>query len=85
MTRKEDSQKTIMYRAFKHYTEITSRVLAATVGSIAVLGVPAYFLDKWVGTFPLIFGIALVLSLPLSSFVTIKLMKEYLKNNPQYD
>ncbi len=72
-----------MYRAFKHYTEITSRVLAATVGSIVVLGTPTYFLDKWLGTFPLIFGVALVLSLPISQFMTIKIMKTYLNNNPQ--
>ncbi len=72
-----------MARAFRHYTEITSRVLAATVGTIAVLGVPTYFLDKWLGTFPLIFGIALVLSLPISQFMVIKIMQRYVKNNPQ--
>ena len=48
----QDSQKSIMARAFRHYTEITSRVLAATVGTIALLGTPAYFLDKWLGTSP---------------------------------
>ena len=83
MNKPQESQKSIMYRAFKHYTEITSRVLAATVGSIVVLGTPTYFLDKWLGTFPLIFGVALVLSLPISQFMTIKIMKTYLNNNPQ--
>lgn len=83
MSTDKDSQRSIMARAFKHYTEITSRVLAATVGTIAVLGVPMYFLDKWLGTFPLIFGIALVLSLPISQFMTIKIMQKYLKDNPQ--
>lgn len=83
MNKPEESQKSIMARAFKHYTEITSRVLAATVGTIVVLGIPTYFLDKWLGTFPLIFGVALVLSLPISQFMTIKIMKTYLNNNPQ--
>jgi len=72
-----------MARAFRHYTEITSRVLAATVGTIAVLGVPAYFLDKWLGTSPWIFGVALVLSLPISQIMVIKIMLRYTKNNPQ--
>jgi uncharacterized protein YneF (UPF0154 family) len=83
MNSKNESQKTIMLRAWRHYREITSRVLAATVGTIAILGIPAYFLDKWIGSFPLIFGIVLVLSLPISQFATIKLMQKYLKDNPQ--
>jgi F0F1-type ATP synthase assembly protein I len=83
MDSKNDSQKSIMMRAFKHYTEITSRVLAATVGTVALLGIPSYFLDHWLGTWPWIFGIALVLSLPLSSFMTVKVMQNYIKNNPQ--
>lgn len=83
MSKDKDSQKSIMTRAFRHYAEITSRVLATTVGTVAVMGVPTYFLDKWLGTFPLIFGIALVLSLPVSQFMTIKIMQRYLKDNPQ--
>ena len=83
MSTKKDSQSAILLRAWKHYTEITSRVLAATVGTIAVLGVPSYFLDKWLGTSPWFFGIALVLSLPISQVMVIKIMLRYTKNNPQ--
>lgn len=72
-----------MARAFRHYTEITSRVLASVVGTIAILGTPAYFLDKWLGTSPWIFGGALILSLPISQFMVIKVMQRYVKNNPQ--
>ncbi len=72
-----------MARAFRHYTEITSRVLASVVGTIAILGTPGYFLDKWLGTSPWIFGGALVLSLPISQFMVIKVMQRYVKNNPQ--
>ncbi len=83
MKLEKDSQRSIMARAFKHYTEITSRVLAATVGTIALLGIPTYFLDKWLGTSPWFFGIALVLSLPISQVLVIKIMMTYTKNNPQ--
>ena len=83
MKLEKDSQRSIMARAFKHYTEITSRVLAATVGTIALLGTPTYFLDKWLGTSPWFFGIALVLSLPISQVLVIKIMMTYTKNNPQ--
>jgi hypothetical protein len=83
MTTEKDPQSSILMRAFRHYTEITSRVLAATVGTVALLGVPTYFLDKALGTWPYIFGVALVLSLPLSQYMTIKVIKTYLKNNPR--
>lgn len=83
MNTKNESQKKIMARAFRHYSQITSRVLAGTVGTVALLGVPSYFLDQWLGTFPMIFGIALVFSLPLSQFATIRVMQKYLKDNPQ--
>jgi len=79
----KDSQRSIMARAFRHYTEITSRVLAATVGTVGLMGVPAYFLDKYLGTFPAIFGIALVISLPVSQIMTVRIMQRYLKDNPQ--
>lgn len=84
MSTKNDSQKKILARAFKHYSQITSRVLATTVGTIAILGIPAYFIDQWLGTFPIIFGIALVISLPISQVATIRVMQKYLKDNPQY-
>ena len=83
MSTKNESQKSLMARAFRHYAQITSRVLATTVGTVVLMGAPAYFLDQWLGTFPMIFGIALVLSLPLSQLATIRVMQKYLKDNPQ--
>lgn len=83
MTKPQESQSSILLRAWRHYSQITSRVLATTVGTVAVLGIPAYFIDKAVGTWPVIFGIALILSLPLSQILVVKVMREYLKNNPQ--
>lgn len=79
----EESQSSLLRSAFRHYSLITSRVLAATVGTVAVLGIPAYFLDQWFGTWPWIFGIALILSLPISQIILVRLMQDYLKNNPQ--
>lgn len=83
MNTKNDSQKKILARALRHYSQITSRVLATTVGTIAILGIPAYFIDQWLETFPIIFGIALVVSLPISQVATIRVMQKYLKDNPQ--
>lgn len=83
MAKPQESQTSIMLRAWRHYSQITSRVLATTVGTVALLGVPAYFIDKAVGTWPMIFGVVLVLSLPLSQFLVVKVMRDYLKNNPQ--
>lgn len=80
---KEESQSTLMMRAFRHYSIITSRVLAATVGTMGVLGIPAYFLDKIFGTWPVLFALALLASLPLSQLLVIRSMMEYTKNNPQ--
>ncbi len=83
MAKPQESQTSIMLRAWRHYSQITSRVLAATVGTVALLGIPAYFVDQAVGTWPIIFGVALIFSLPLSQFFVIKMMRDYLKNNPQ--
>lgn len=82
MSRQKDSQSSILLRAWKHYSEITSRVLASTVGVVALLGVPAYFLDKWLGTSPWILGVALILSLPISQVLVVLVMQRYLKDNP---
>ncbi len=80
---KEESQSTLTMRAFRHYSLITSRVLAATVGTVAIMGIPTYFLDKWLGTWPILFGLALIASLPISQLLVIRSMKDYVKHNPQ--
>lgn len=80
---KKDDQLSLMARAFRHYTLITSRVLVATVGTVALLGIPAYFIDKWLGTWPVLFVLGLVASLPLSQILVLRSVKEFTKNNPQ--
>ena len=71
-----------MLGAWGHYSQITGRVLVCIVASIALLCGPAYLLDLQFGTWPIITGVALIFSLPLSQFLVIKSMQDYLKNNP---
>lgn len=80
---KEESQMTLTLRAFRHYSIITSRVLAATVGTVVIMGVPAYFFDKYFGTWPIVFGLALIASLPISQLLVLRSMRDFIKNNPQ--
>lgn len=76
------SQKNIVKRALTHYISISSRVLVVTAGTVTILSVPAYYLDKELGTWPWFFIAALVLALPLSQWLVFKVMKAYFTRNP---
>jgi len=80
---KNASKKSQVFSALSHYTDITMRVGSITIGTMGLLGIPAYFLDKKLETFPLLFIIALVVALPFSQYLVVKKMKEFLKNNPR--
>ncbi len=82
MPKKEKNQPVLMLSAWSRYSQITSRVVVCILGSIALLGIPAYFLDQHFQTWPIISGVALIFSLPLSQFMVIRSMQTYLKNNP---
>ena len=83
MTKKTESQSAMVMNAWSHYTQITSRVLACVFGSIALLGLPAYFLDQFFGTWPVISGVALIFSIPLSQFMVVKSIQAFTKSHPQ--
>lgn len=83
MSKKLETQSGIMMNAWSHYTQITSRVLACVFGSIALLGIPTYFLDQFFGTWPIITGVALIFSIPLSQFMVVKSMQSFIKTHPQ--
>lgn len=70
-----------MLGAWGHYSQITGRVLVCIAASIALLCGPAYLLDSKFGTWPIITGVALIISLPLSQYLVIKSMQDYLKHN----
>lgn len=83
MTEK-DLKKNGMLSAVTHFADITVRVGSITIGTMAILGVPAYFLDKKLETWPIIFIVALVIAMPFSQYLVVKKMKEFVKNNPRY-
>ncbi|QQR55603.1 hypothetical protein IPG41_03555 [Candidatus Peregrinibacteria bacterium] len=83
MTPKKESDSSLMLRAWSHYSRITSRVFLVIALSIGILCGPAYLLDRFFGTWPLITGIAFVFSLPLSQYLVVRSMQEFVKNNPQ--
>ncbi len=58
------------------------RVASITLGTMAIFGVPAYFLDQQFGTRPWFFVAALIVALPLSQYLVFKKMNEFTKNNP---
>lgn len=56
--------------------------LKSTIYTLLILGIigaPAYFLDKYLGTFPTIFIIALALAYPTTQFILLKKVKNYAK------
>lgn len=69
-------------RILSHYAQITSRVALVTVGTVALLAIPAYYLDDYLGTKPKFFVAALIISLPLVQFITYKVIKAYVNSNP---
>ncbi|OGJ42926.1 hypothetical protein A3J23_03260 [Candidatus Peregrinibacteria bacterium RIFCSPLOWO2_02_FULL_48_14] len=75
-------KRSYLFTALEHYTQITMRVASITIGTMAILGVPAYFLDQKLGTWPWIFVTALIVGLPLSQYLVFKKMNEFTKNNP---
>lgn len=83
MTKQKNSDSGLMLRAWSHYSQITGRVLLSIVLSIAVLCGPGYLLDLYFGTWPLITGIGFVFSIPLSQYLVVRSMQEFVKNNPQ--
>lgn len=77
------SQMTPLVKGVSHYIEITSRVAIVTVSVIALLAVPAYFLDQKFQTFPWIFVIALLISMPLSLYMVFRVIKDLMQK--KYD
>jgi len=77
------SQMSPLVKGVSHYIEITSRVAIVTVSVIALLAVPAYFLDQKFQTFPWIFVIALLISMPLSLYMVFRVIKDLMQK--KYD
>lgn len=75
-------KKSSLYSGFQHFSEITLRVATITMGTMAILGLPAYFLDQTLETWPILFVSALIVSLPFSQYLVYRVMKEYSEKNP---
>lgn len=83
MTKKKNIEGIAQLGAWAHYSQITARVFLIIVLSIVLLCGPAYFLDRALGSLPIATGIAFIFSLPLSQYMIVRSMREYVKNNPQ--
>lgn len=51
-----------------------------TIAAIAILGGGGYALDKWLGTFPVLFIIGLAIGYPLTQIYLFKKFKGYAKD-----
>jgi len=83
MSTHKDLKASPLVKGLSHYVEITSRVAVVTVSVVAILAVPAYFLDHYFGTYPWIFVSALLASMPISLYMTYKVILDLLKRNLQ--
>lgn len=81
MSTHKDLKTLPLVKGLSHYAEITSRVAVVTVSVVAILAVPAYFLDNYLGTFPWIFICALLVSMPVSLYMTYKVILDLIKRN----
>lgn len=50
-----------------------------TIAMIAIIGIGSYYLDHYLGTFPVIFIIGLVAGFPITQFVIYKKFKKFAK------
>lgn len=69
-----------LIKGAQHFAQITSRVAIVTVSVIALLAVPAYFLDQHFGTWPTLFVVALLLSMPLSLYMVYRVIRDLTHN-----
>lgn len=77
----KDKDESVM-KGLQHYAQITSRVASVTLGTMALFAAPAYFLDEWLGTWPMFFVGAIILALPLSQYLVYKVMSQFVNNKP---
>ena len=80
MASKKDTPYAALLKGAEHYVQITSRVAIVTVAVIALLAVPAYYLDQYLGTWPTLFVVALLLSMPLSLYMVYRVIKDLTHN-----
>ncbi len=72
------SSKSALLKGFGRYVAITTRVFSTTLACIALLTMPAYYLDLYFGTTPWLFLLALAASLPLSLYMVFRVMNSFL-------
>ena len=81
MTKIEDKEGTDKLDLFaKSRLAVFAQATAYTVGMLVVFGFISYYIDKKLGTFPIIFIIGLAIAYPLTQFLLFKKIKNYAKN-----
>lgn len=81
MSSSRNKKPSDLITGFRHFSDISLKVATTTIGTMALLGVPAYFLDKKLETWPWFFVGALIVALPLSQYLVYLVMKEYSQDN----
>ncbi len=71
----------LLAKGLRWYVDIMFPVTIVTVVTIAVLAVPAYYLDRVYGTTPVLFVGALIASMPLSLYMVYKVIRDRLSRN----
>jgi F0F1-type ATP synthase assembly protein I len=83
MTSEKNTAGMLMMKGFRRYVDITLPVAMVTVITMGVFAVPAYYVDHHYETWPLLFVVALLLSMPVSLFMVYRVIRDRLHSQPQ--
>ena len=70
-------------KGLRRYVDITLPVALVTVLTMGLFAVPAYIFDHTYGTWPKLFVVALLVSMPLSLYMVYRVIRERLTRNLQ--
>ncbi len=80
MTQAEEKEGTNKIDLFaKSRLAVFTQATSYTIGILLVFGFVSYYIDKKLGTFPVIFIIGLAIAYPLTQFLLFKKVKQFAK------
>lgn len=83
MAHKMDQTTSSLIKGGQHFVEITSRVAIVTVAVVGLLGTLGAFLDNEFGSWPVLFVISLLISMPVSLYMVYRVIKDLMARKTQ--
>jgi len=83
MAHKIDPTTSSLIKGGQHFVEITSRVAIVTVAVVGLFGGAGYLLDHQFGSWPVLFVISLLISMPVSLYMVYRVIKDLMSRKTQ--